>query len=369
MHIYEKTYNEMAGVYLAFESPAMNESPKNFGISHLLEHMICEATDDMEETYDENCVNTNAYTGKGEVVFHMTGLSDRVGMFRDDYVKRILSYEPTEKHFLKQKPIVTQELNDWFDDSFKSTYTNYLSKYHGFVTSIGTRESLESITFEDVVEFKKNYFSSPSKIIVADKSDFDIDCPVAPKIPKEINLHQNVNKDSEINLKSLGMIGGSAPISENRDDYNLRMIVKMLGYGLKSPLYQRLREQESLCYWVYCFEQYIHNQNTVLICTSASMENYQRIQDGIFEVLYNPERYLTKERFNLMLNNTHALISVREQYRHGMDYLGFHFDKESISIKKNLDRINYDGVMDYYMKHLHPSKRNWTFTNQKELYE
>lgn len=369
MHIYEKTNNEMAGIYLGFESPTMNESPKNFGISHLLEHMICEATDDIDETYDENCVHTNAYTGKEEVVFYMAGLSDRVGMFRDDYVRRILSYEPTEKNFLKQKPIVTQELNDWFDDNFKSTYTNYLSKFHGFVTPIGTREALESITFEDCVEFKKKYFSSPSKIIVADKSDFEIDCPTATTIPAEINFHQSVNRDSEINPKSVGMIAGSAPIPEGRDDYNLRMIVKMLGYGLKSPLYQKLREQESLCYWVHSFEQYVHKHNTMLICTSAAMENSQRIQDGIFEVLYNPERYLTKERYSLMLNNTLALIKVREQYKHEMEYLNMYFDKDTISLKKNLDKLNYDGVMDYYMKNIHPSKRNWNFVNQEELYK
>jgi len=359
----------MAGIYLAFESPAMNESPKNFGISHLLEHMICEATDDIDETYDENCVHTNAYTGKEEVVFHMTGLSDRVGMFRDDYVKRILSYEPVEKDFLKQKPIVTQELNDWFDDNFKSTYTNYLSKQHGFITSIGTREALAAITFDDVVDFKKKYFSAPSKIIVADKSDFDIDCPTATTIPADINHHQSINTDSEINLKSVGMIAGSAPIDENKDDYNLRMIVKMLGYGLKSPLYQKLREQESLCYWVACFDQYIHNKNIVLVCTSAAMDNVQKIQDGIFEILYHPERYLTKERYNLMLNNSLALIKVREQYKHELDYLNAYFDKDTISLKKNLDKINYDDMMDYYMNHLHPSKRNWNFTNQQELYK
>jgi len=145
------------------------------------------------------------------------------------------------------------------------------------------------------------------------------------------------------------------------------MIVKMLGYGLKSPLYQRLREQDNLCYWVSCFNQYLHNKNIILIGTSAASENMQKIQDGIFEILYNPERYLTKERYNLMLNNSHASEKVREQYKHDYDYLSTYFDKDSISLRKNMHRISYEGVIDYYMKNLHPSKRNWTFTNQKEL--
>ncbi len=370
MYIFEKTDNEMAGVYLSFESPAMNETSKNYGISHLLEHMICESTDDLDETYDENCVQTNAFTGKDEVVFHMTGLSERVNMFKDDYINRILSYEPTKKDFDKQKPIVMQEYNDWFTDTFRATYTNFLSKHYGFIPSIGTREALEAISFDDVVEFKKTYFSNPAKIIVADKADTGLKFNFSANnnIPQDINSYSYINKDVEINDLSVGMISGSAPISESNEDYNIRMIVKMLGYGLKSPLYQRLREQDNLCYWVSCFNQYLHNKNIVLIGTSAANENTSKIQDGIFEILYNPEKYLTKERYALMLNNSRASEKVREQYKHEYDYLYTYFDKDSISLRKNMHRITYEGVMDYYMKNLHPSKRNWVFTTQKELY-
>lgn len=368
MYIFEKTDNDMCGVYIVFQSPAMNEDKKTYGISHLLEHMICEATDDIDETYDENCIYTNAYTGKEEVVFYMTGLSDRVAQFRDDYIKRILTYVPTEKDFNKQKPIITQEYNDWFTNTFKSTYVNFLSKQFGFVNSVGTREAIDGFTYEDAVAYKNKYFSKPSKIIIADNVDNPVVYDYEDNIPSVIQNDIVINKDAEINELSIGYIAGSTPIPEGNDDFNLRMIVKMLGYGLKSPLYQRLREQSNLCYWVSSFDQYLSNKNILLVGTSATAENKTRIHDELFEVLNNPTKYLTEDRFNLMLNNTKASLKVKSQYKHELDYLSVYLDKDSISLRKNLDKINYADVMNYYMTKVQPSVNNWTFTDQKELY-
>ena len=368
MYIFEKTDNEMAGVYIVFKSPAMNETKKNYGISHLLEHMICESTDDIDEVYDENCIQTNAYTGKDEVVFYMNGLSSKVSQFKDDYINRILNYIPTEKDFKKQIPIVTQEYNDYFDDGFRSTFVNYLSKNFGCVYSVGTREALESLTFQDVVDFKAAYFSKPTMIIVADKNKTEVVQDYVDTTPANYEHYVYINKDAEINDKSMNYMMTSAPWSETAKDYNLRLIRKMLGYGLKSPLYQ-IRERDNLCYWVMCEDGSILNENFLMIATSASIENQQKIQDGIFEVLHNPDRYLTKDRYNLIVNNTIASIETCKQYKHEFNWIQQYIDKDNISITKNLNKLNYDEMRDYYNQFILPSARRWTFMNQRDLYD
>ena len=105
-----------------------------------------------------------------------------------------------------------------------------------------------------------------------------------------------------------------------------------------------------------------------MIATSSDIKNREAMQDGIYEILYHPERYLTKDRYNLMLNNTLANEKVKNQYKHEMNYLNRYFDKDTNSIMKNIDKINYDELFSYYMEHVHPSKRNWDFVDQRELY-
>ncbi len=368
MYIFEKTDNEMAGVYIIFKSPAKNETKKNYGISHLLEHMICEATDDLDEIYDENCIQTNAYTGKDEVVFYMTGLSSRVSQFKDDYINRILNYVPIEKDFKKQIPIVTQEYNDYFNDGFRSTFVNYMSKNFGMIYSIGTREALESLTFQDTVDFKSAYFSKPTMIIVADKNRTEVSQEYSNTTPATHEQYIYINKDAELNDKSMNYMMSSAPWSETSKDYNLRLIKKMLGYGLKSPLYQ-IRERDNLCYWVMCEDETIYNDNLLLISTSASIENKQKIYDGVFEVLYNPDKYLTKDRYNLIVNNTLASIETCKQYKHDFDWIHQYMDSDNISLAKNINRVNYDEMRDYYNQFILPSARNWNCMTQRELYD
>jgi len=367
VYIFEKTENEMSAVYVAYESPVANEDSSSHGISHLLEHIICESTTDIEEEYDENCLETNAFTSDNYVVFYLSGLSEKLAKYKDDFIRRITKYEPKEEDFAKQLPIVTQEYNDYFQDDFKSTYTNYLSKFFGYICPIGTKEALVNLKFQDVIDFKNKYFSAPSKILVVDKED-----NVSRLNDKWANLtpfkktYNYINKDCEVNDLSVGFVSSSSTIYSSSDDFNLNIIAKMLGYGLKSPLYQNLREKSSLCYWVSCFDQTVRDGNILIIATSTKDENIQKIEDGIKEIIFNPTKYLTEERFNLMLNNTKTRIKMNQQYKHEFGYLDPYFNP-TLSLSKNIDKINYTDVMNYYTRNI-GKQEMWTFANQKSLY-
>lgn len=370
MYIFEKTDNDMAGVYIIYKGTPQNEDHTNYGISHLLEHMIYGAISDIEEVYDENGIDGNAFTGKSEVVFYIQGLSEKINQFKDDYVNRIINYVPKIEDFEKEINIVKQEYNDYFNQGINATYINYMSKNYGYVFSIGTKEALDSITFEDVVAFKNKYYSNPSMIIVADKTPSTISYnSFKDMTPSTYEKYTYINTDAQLNDLSMIYMGTSSPINFTNKDYNLRVIKKMLGMGLKSPLYQEMREKRQLCYWVSCDDENILDMNILTILTSGTSENRSTIEKNIYDVLSNPDKYMTKDRFNLVYNNIKTAYDISAQYKHDFNWINKFYCRDESSVAKNIEKIRYDEVMDYYNTYILPSSRSWNFMSQKDFYE
>jgi hypothetical protein len=70
----------------------------------------------------------------------------------------------------------------------------------------------------------------------------------------------------------------------------------MLGGGLKSPLYQELREKKGLVYYIHCYQWDITNQSSVvLIETETSKNNIDDVQKIITDVIGNPDKYLVEK--------------------------------------------------------------------------
>ena len=62
----------------------MNEKPGWYGISHLMEHLVCKSFDHLQDVYQQKNIKWNAYTSNTEVVFYMKGLDRHINEYKKE---------------------------------------------------------------------------------------------------------------------------------------------------------------------------------------------------------------------------------------------------------------------------------------------
>jgi predicted Zn-dependent peptidase len=129
----------------------------------------------------------------------------------------------------------------------------------------------------------------------------------------------------------------------------------MLGGGLKSPLYDEIREKNGLVYFFHCYQSKItFSTSVVVLQTETSNENVEKVQNIISSILANPKKYMTQERFQITkeyyINNT-EMEDVLLYCNARKTYTPSKFLIESI-----LKDITYEEILRVYNKYFDFSK-------------
>lgn len=363
MYIFKKSSNDLAIVAVCYENICQFEDNSNYGITHLLEHMITDSYSDIEDKYDELCINNNAFTGSHEVVFYVKGLSSELDKIKEDYVKRVTNYKPSIEHFNKQKPIVYQEILDLFTNSMSNTFFNSLTHKFNFISSGGIPEVIKNITFEQVEDFHSKYFKVTKIIEIGldeteEFKEFDYKKVIKQPFNKSSLL---VPKPNSISDDSINITILSSKIEETEDSYYLPFISKLLSFGMKSPLYQEIREKKGYVYWIGTDAVELdYFSHCLSIYTSTSKDNVEAVSKRIIEVLNSPEEFLTEERFNLIKSN--MLIQNKIDFINNVSKYDLFLEgnRKNISIRSNFDNINYTDMLKYYKENIQPENNKYS---------
>jgi predicted Zn-dependent peptidase len=123
----------------------------------------------------------------------------------------------------------------------------------------------------------------------------------------------------------------------------------MLSLGLKSPLYQEVREKKGLVYYIHCYQSRMNKQGLLNIATQTSNKNFYKVVDSIKTVITNPDKFLTKERFNLVKD----FYNVRRQKDEILRYKNVNqwISPSGWSIYDILDTVNLKKIKEVYEKY------------------
>ena len=365
--------NEIAlsGFYIMFDGSTVNEKPNWFGISHLMEHLVCKSIDHLMDTFQTFDIQWNAYTSNTEVVFYMTGLDRYVNEYKEAFLKFILSYNLTDEQLQNEKKIVLEEYKDAFNSQNEAHYLNLIRKKFGYYTAIGLRSDIENFTFDDCQEYLDRFFRNPTKIINVSKfnpfQNNDIKfLPPVKTVPftlaDDVDIFKITSDDKTSvpefhlpietinNFKNKSSIINMSPIITEKFA-EVSFLCAMLGSGLNSPLYKEVREKLGLVYYIQCFNDRMNNiSSVILISTETSNKNVKTVQKQIRYVLDNKEKFLTQERFQVIKDNFKARFEKAEilNYTNIKKYL----DSDEWLVEKIIDTITLQDVYDLVDKHL-----------------
>jgi len=310
-----KSQTDLSGFYVVYEGSTNLEKKGWYGISHLMEHLMCKNFDHLQEDFDRDGIEWNAYTSSNEIVFYLTGLEDKVNKWKGEFMDLLGGFNVKKAEFENERNIVLEEYMDSFNEQTQCHVLNLSRKLFGDFDPIGLKEDLENLKFMDCLNFFELQYAKPTKIINVSKKDYKnptLDFADRTIIKPISYGNHNVPLELNNDWKDKTSIAILSPVI-NEDFAYIHFINAMLSLGLKSPLYQEIREKT------------------------------------VEGVIKNPKKFLTKDRFNLVKD----YYTVRMQKDEILRYKNVNqwINPEGWSVYDILDKITLKKVLEVYDKY------------------
>ena len=346
-----KSQTDLSGFYVVYEGSTNLEKKGWYGISHLMEHLMCKNFDHLQEDFDRDGIEWNAYTSSNEIVFYLTGLEDKVNKWKGEFMDLLGGFNVKKAEFENERNIVLEEYMDSFNEQTQCHVLNLSRKLFGDFDPIGLKEDLENLKFMDCLNYFELQYAKPTKIINVSKKDYkNSTLDFADRTIIKPIAYGNHNVPLELNneWKDKTSIAILSPVI-NEDFAYIHFINAMLSLGLKSPLYQEIREKRGLVYYVHCYQSRMNNQGLNSISTQTSNRNFNAVVDAVEGVIKNPKKYLTKDRFNLVKDYYTVRMKKDEILRYKS--VNQWINPEGWSVYDILDKITLKKVLEVYDKY------------------
>lgn len=253
-----------------------NESAEENGISHFIEHTMFKGTEkrsafEISDFIDRIGGQINAYTSKQMTCYytHTTKehLEDSLEVLSDMFFNS--KFDKTELN--KEKGVVIEEIN-MSEDSPEDLCLDLLSEsYFGREglgqTILGSAKNVRSFNRDKITAYMDKYYTADNVVIAvagnvtAERAEklvgkyFADNFKRIKSAPQKTTKHckpQGIKKIKKIEQSHIALCMPAISLKdERRDALTIANIV--LGGGMSSRLFQRIREDLGLCYSVYSY--------------------------------------------------------------------------------------------------------------------
>jgi len=268
----------MAATFLVLvEAGSKYENKEINGISHFLEHMCFKGTKKrpsalaISSEMESLGAVYNAFTGH-----EATGYYAKVGSDKIDYALDIISdmYKNplfNEKEIEKEKGVIIEEINMYEDLPMRKVHENFSELVYGNQPAgwpiAGKKENVLAINKEKLVEYRKNhYVPEATTIVVAGAFKEREMMKKIEKIFGGIARSPKTGKLKVIEAQSKPMVTLETKKSDqahlvlgfrsfdmfDERRYILSVLCDILGGGMSSRLFQKVREELGAAYYVNC---------------------------------------------------------------------------------------------------------------------
>jgi predicted Zn-dependent peptidase len=268
------------------------EPPAEAGMSHFLEHMVFKGThtrDAYELALSLESVggHLDAFTGREVTCFDARALDEHLDLAVEVLADLVLNPRLDPADVEKEKKVVLDEIHtyeDTPDERIHDLFADVVWAGHPLGNRIlGTRESVEAFTPEEVQSYHaRRYGTSNLLVAIAGKFDWErfLDQvslrfgKVLPGVPPEPNGVEPNGRDVIHHVKDLAQqylcIGARGLPSQHPDRHALIVLSTLLGGGMSSRLFQRVREQEGLAYSVYTYADFYRDAG--IFCAGMNVQ-------------------------------------------------------------------------------------------------
>ena len=244
------------------------------GISHFLEHMCFKGTikrptsSIISHELDSLGCEYNAFTDHEMTGYYAKGDSKHFKKLLDVVGDIYLNSTFPEKEIEKEKGVIIEEINMYEDMPARDIHDVFDSLVYGDTPAgrniAGTHATVKSMNRNDFVNYKTMQYTAPNTIvIVSGNIDNKIVKNEVNKVFKDLT-NKNPNKKPKAVVESKQrikiktkktdqvhlMLGLKSFDRNNPKNKTLRILSSVLGAGMSSRLFNKLREEMGVCYYV-----------------------------------------------------------------------------------------------------------------------
>lgn len=257
-----------------------HEPPAKMGVSHLLEHMVFKGTGrrsarDIALELEVRGGALDAFTSRDHTSFQARVLDEDLPRALDVLTDVVRNPALRDADLELERKVVLEEIStveDTPDDLVFDLHARALWPSHSYGFPIlGTRETVQALKADDLRELHSRAYR-PSHAVIAAAGSLEHDALLkllgefgwfsgdqSPALP-EVSVVDAVRGESirvpRESAQSHIVLGTDTfPYSDPRR-YALMLLVTVMGAGMSSRLFQRIREELGLAYAVYSFQSF-----------------------------------------------------------------------------------------------------------------
>lgn len=292
---YDIPYLNTISINLLVKVGSRYEEIGEWGIAHFLEHMAFKGTynrtaRDIAEEFDMIGGHFNAYTSKEHTVYHTKLLAENLENGLEIIADIIQNSSFDNSDIYSEYNVICQEIASQYDNPDELAYDNLIStcfKDQPLGKSIlGTTESISNFSTESFKNFvHKHYYGENIIISVAGKIDHPKLVELVQKLfismpSGNIQNFQNcfyidgyniIDKKLEQTSVILGF--ESSGYDDISKFYYTQIMSLILGGGISSRLFQKIREEMGLAYSVGSFNNIFAETGVFSIYAGVSHDN------------------------------------------------------------------------------------------------
>jgi len=300
----EMSHIRSISIGIWMKSGSRDEVAELNGISHFVEHMVFKGTtsrsaQDIARQVDSIGGNMDAFTGKETICFNIKVLDEHLPVAIDILSDLVLNPVFAPKDIIREKGVILEEIKmdeDNPDYLVHEIFTQNFWKDHPLGKPIlGTKDTVGSFEQEKLFAFYRQRFA-PNNIIISAAGNLNHSRFVdlikgrflalnsvpngyhqpAPAVTPRI-ITRNKKSLEQVQL-CLGV--PSHPISHEKR-YVSYVLNTVLGGGMSSRLFQKIREEQGLVYSIYSDLNPYRDTGCLTIYAGTSLESTRSVVDSI----------------------------------------------------------------------------------------
>ncbi len=308
------------------------------GISHFIEHTNFKGTtkrNTFKISWDSDSLGIiiNAATSKEFTYYYTKTISEHLDeafdILSDLFIDSIYPADELDK----ERGVVIEEINMYEDTPDDVCTTELITAYYGDGdgfgrTILGPKENVKRFTREDIFAYKKKFYTTDNVVIsfvgditpekaramAEEKFSAMKVSTSAPRIEKNLTPVFGVSKrvkDIEQAHLALGFKG----VGQNDELFNYYdVIANVLGGGMSSRLFRKIREEMGLCYTVYAYQ--LSYVDSGLVTVYAGL-NGDKLDDAYSAVMEEIRAFtksgVSKEEFDLVREQIKSSLVFAEE--------------------------------------------------------
>ncbi|HEY4508737.1 MAG TPA: pitrilysin family protein [Candidatus Paceibacterota bacterium] len=290
------------------ETGSEYESKEKNGISHFLEHMFFKGTKnrtksiDISKEFDGMGAINNAFTSNEVTAYYGKCSPQNFEKVLDIISDMYLNPTFPEVEMEREKGVIVEEINMYEDMPQRMVHQVFQGLLYGDSPSgwsiLGPRENIKNMRREDFVNYRKaHYVAEKTMIVVAG------DVNVADVFEKVENKFKTISTGKVLRKKKLIEKQNKPEIKIKHKDTDqahlvvgvrtfslhdkrmpiLKVLSTILGNGMSSRLFQKMREELGICYYVHSGINDLSDHGNFYISAGVDKSRLSIAVNGVLE--------------------------------------------------------------------------------------